>query len=191
LPPTQSSIGEYIWIKEGDTVSTGFFFLVPPMANFITINDTVEALPFDTLRNPWFTWWIMGNPIRYPELYDICALGESLSDIRFDLISKNPGKSNVRVAFDKNIGEPISALFYWPKSAGHGFPGADAVYYDFSITDHGTLCPNRTAFLNRANEPVEIMIFINFDGVARTPPDDGIIAILMAKLKESRIKNER
>ncbi|RKZ31426.1 hypothetical protein DRQ36_02080 [bacterium] len=181
MAPTQSVIGEYTWIKKSGDTLTGNYFLVPPQANFITVGDTVERVPFDTLRQQWFMWWIDRNPIRHEHLFDVTALGDSASFAIYDYAALDSTKPNVRVAYDRGTCFPFYALFYWPKSARHAFPGIDAIYYEFTVTERNTLAPALRVYLDRNGKAFEKFIYRTTENVNSTPGEDEIIQFLMGR----------
>jgi len=183
MPPTQSVSGEYVWYKNGDTLS-GYYYLVPPHSMYYTTDDTVLIEPFNEYRDVWFNWWIWRNPIRRKELYKITDLGDSAFVHFYDYVSLDSTEPNVRVGYDSGSCEPYSAYFYWPKSAGHAFPGADAVYYKFFVTDFTVLAPKERTYFNSRNETIQTIIFDKITSMARTPIPDSIAIILMNKLKK-------
>ena len=180
ISPTQSTAGEYVWIRGTDTLS-GRYFYEPPHATFITAGDTVDVLPFYQLKDPWFEWWIYHNPLRDKKIYDTKLVGDSLSFRIYENESKLPDYPNARVAYDRGSCEPFSIYFYWPKEAGHAFPGADAIYYEFVVTDRMTLAPTKRLYFNRRGEVVDAFLFTTVKSLSDSPEDEEIIRKMMAK----------
>ncbi len=180
IAPTQSTVGQFTWIHGGDTIS-GDFFYEPPHATFITKGDTVEMLQFYSLKDPWFEWWIDFNPLRNLEAYETTLVGDSLAFRIYEHRSKLPDQPNARVAYDKGACEPFSVYFYWPEEAGHGFPGADAIYYEFIVTDMLALAPTKRLYLNKHGEVVDAFLFESVNSVTDSPEDDIIIRKMMEK----------
>lgn len=182
LAPTQSVTGTYRWNTRTDSLE-GRYLYVPPHTTYYTDGDTVRTLDFMSLKDPWFDWWIMRNPLRDDGQYETSFVKDSLAFLIYDHVSLSNEFSNVRVAYDRGSCEPFSALFYWPEEAGHGFPGAEAIYYEFYITDAITLAPSKRQYLNTAGEVVEEFIFETIESIRRTPADSVIIQKLLSDEK--------
>ncbi len=178
LAATQSTIGEYHSIEMGDTTS-GRYFLLPPQGTFVTVEDTVEFIPMNELKDPWFHIWVDRNPLHRDFLYDREYIGDSASVILVDYLSKDAEKPNVRIGFDKNVCEPYTMTLFWPDTAKHAFPGADVIYYEFVITDQFTLAPTLRYSYNQKGEIVNSFLYNTVDIVRSTPDDDQIIGLLM------------
>lgn len=182
--PTQSTKGEYLWIREEDTLE-GYYFYMPPRVLFITNEDTVDLISVDLLHDPWFDWWIMRNPVKNTELFSVVSCGDSGLFSIYDYISLDKNYS-VRVGYYRLSCRPGFALFYFRKELGHGFPGADEIYYEFTFSDAYTLAPKKRAYLNKNKEQVDILNFKTVEKVTDTPTDDEIIMQLLEKLREEK-----
>ncbi|MCK5833956.1 hypothetical protein KAH81_09855 [bacterium] len=179
LAPTQSTTGNYSQISGADS-SEGRFFYEPPHATFFTIDDSVYVQDFFSLKDPWFDWWIQRDPAIYPDMYSSTKVKDSLSFAIYEHHSLSPKFANVRTAYDRGTCELYSAYFYWPVEAGHGFPGADAIYYEFYVTDRMVLTPTLRIYFNKRGEPVETVKFMPIGNVADTPLDSVIIEKLLS-----------
>ncbi len=177
--PTQASTGEYRWKSYSDTLEGEFFYL-PPQATYLVSGDSIVKIGFFSLKDPWFDWWIERNPVRLGHLYETALVKDSLAFRIYDHKSISAEHPNVRAAYDRGSCELFSALFYWPAEAGHGFPGADAIYYEFTITDQYALAPTKRLYLNRSGDIVDELIFESARSARDTPTDSLIIHKLLS-----------
>lgn len=182
IAPTQATYGDYRLIDYTGSYE-GRFLYIPPQKTYFSAGDSVFTRDFFSLKDPWFEWWIERNPLRNSDLHKTEFALDSLSFRIYNHISLDADFPCVRMAYDRGSCEPFSALFYWPESAGHGFPGADAIYYEFYITDQLSLAPVKRLFLGRKGQIVEELYFDNIKSARDMPPDSLIAKRLLSREK--------
>ncbi len=181
MSATQSVMGEFVLIENGETSAMGKYFLLPPQGTFVTSGDTVEFLKMEELKDPWFSILIDRSPISREHLYEVEFVGDSAGVVLFNYHSNDIQFPNVRMGYDINVCEPFTLELYWPDSVGHAFPGVNVIKYELEVTDQFTLAPKQREYLNKHGEVFQTLIYNTIETVLWTPADNDIIGLLMGK----------